>query len=112
MPEEFHQIAEQFPDPFRLLVRESETSTNDALLKLGNEGAADGLTLLALEQTQGRGRRGSTWFSQTGDTLAFSILVNGHGLGQARNISAVTIRKLQDELVQLMDQEAVAELVE
>ncbi len=43
--------------------------------------------------------------------LAFSILVNGHGLGQARNISAVTIRELQDQLVQIMDQEAVGELV-
>ena len=75
MFEEFKDVAEQFPDPFRLLMRESEVSTNDALIKLGNEGAADGLTLLALEQTQGRGRRGATWFSQTDDALAFSILV-------------------------------------
>ncbi len=75
MSSEFNEVAEQFPDPFRLLIRESEHSTNDALLKLGNKGAADGLTLLALEQTHGRGRRGNAWFSQTDEALAFSILV-------------------------------------
>lgn len=47
----------------------------------------------------------------TARVLAFSILVNGHGLGQARNISAVTVRKLQDELVKIMDQETVGALV-
>lgn len=75
MSAEFNEVAEQFPDPFRLLIRNSESSTNDALMKLGNEGAADGLTLLALEQTQGRGRRGAAWFSQPDEALAFSILV-------------------------------------
>ncbi len=47
----------------------------------------------------------------TARVLAFSILVNGHGLGQARNISAATVRKLQDELVKIMDEEAVGALV-
>ena len=49
--------------------------------------------------------------NNTARVLAFSILVNGHGLGQARNISGAQVRKLQDELVQIMDKEAVAELV-
>lgn len=43
--------------------------------------------------------------------LAFSILVNGHGLGAARNVSAVSIREMQDELVKIMDKEVVGELV-
>lgn len=47
----------------------------------------------------------------TARVLAFSILVNGHGLGQARNVSAVTVRKLQDELIQIMDQEVIGALV-
>ncbi|MEO0475220.1 MAG: D-alanyl-D-alanine carboxypeptidase/D-alanyl-D-alanine-endopeptidase [Planctomycetota bacterium] len=47
----------------------------------------------------------------TARVLAFSILVNGHGLGQARNISGATVRRLQNELVQIMDEEAVGELV-
>ena len=37
--------------------------------------------------------------------LAFSILINGHGLGNARGVSADTIRTLQDELVRIMDRE-------
>jgi D-alanyl-D-alanine carboxypeptidase/D-alanyl-D-alanine-endopeptidase (penicillin-binding protein 4) len=41
----------------------------------------------------------------TARVLAFSILVNGHGLGSARNVSAITVRALQDELVELMDSE-------
>lgn len=75
MPDSFHRIASHFPDPFRLLVRASAASTNDELRQLAQDGAADGLTLLALEQTAGRGRRGAQWFSPPGDALAFSILV-------------------------------------
>ena len=44
--------------------------------------------------------------------LAFSILINGHGLGAARNVSAPKMRALQDELVKLMDQEVVGAGVE
>lgn len=39
--------------------------------------------------------------------LAFSILTNGHGLGAARNVSAITVRKVEDELVRIMDKEVV-----
>lgn len=45
--------------------------------------------------------------NKTARVLAFSIIANGHGLGQARNISASQIRKLQDELVRIIDQQAV-----
>jgi len=48
----------------------------------------------------------------TARVLAFSILVNGHGLGSASNVSAVTIRAMQDELVRIMDREVVGVAVE
>ena len=48
--------------------------------------------------------------NETARVLAFSILVNGHGLGQARNISGAAVRRLQDELVKIMDEEAVGAL--
>jgi len=67
--------AADFPDPFRLLIRETADSTNDELRTLAEVGAPDGLVLLALHQTAGRGRRGAAWFSPPGDSLAFSILV-------------------------------------
>lgn len=75
MRESFQKVAAGFPDPFRLLVRESAASTNDELRLLGEAGTADGLVLLAIEQTAGRGRRGTTWFSPPGESLAFSILL-------------------------------------
>ena len=75
MQEDFEDIARHFPDPFRLLVRDEVASTNDALLELGQQGAADGLTLLAHTQHAGRGRRGANWVSPPGENLAFSILV-------------------------------------
>lgn len=75
MNEEFRQAASVFPDPFRLMLRESTASTNDDLRKLAEDGAPEGLVLLALEQTHGRGRRGAAWFSAAGESLAFSILL-------------------------------------
>jgi BirA family transcriptional regulator, biotin operon repressor / biotin---[acetyl-CoA-carboxylase] ligase len=71
----FNAAAAGFPDPFRLLVRDSVTSTNDELRMLAQSGAPDGLILLAEQQTAGRGRRGAAWFSPTGESLAFSILL-------------------------------------
>ena len=73
--ENFNEVAADFPDPFRLLVRESVGSTNDEIRILAQAGAADGLILLARMQTAGRGRRGAAWFSPAGESLAFSILV-------------------------------------
>lgn len=74
-PEDFTAAAADFPEPFRLLRRESVESTNDEVRQLAQAGAADGLIVLADRQTAGRGRRGAAWFSPAGESLAFSILV-------------------------------------
>lgn len=73
--ENFMEAAADFPEPFRLLIRESVQSTNDEVRVLAQAGAPDGLILLAERQTAGRGRRGAAWFSPAGESLAFSILV-------------------------------------
>jgi BirA family transcriptional regulator, biotin operon repressor / biotin---[acetyl-CoA-carboxylase] ligase len=75
MSDDYTTAAAEFPDPFRLLVHETAASTNDELRTLAEGGAADGLVLLAMEQTAGRGRRGAAWFSAPGESLAFSILL-------------------------------------
>ena len=75
MADDFSGIAHTFPEPFRLLIRETAGSTNDDLRALAASGAPGGLVLLALQQTAGRGRRGAAWFSPAGESLAFSILV-------------------------------------
>lgn len=73
--EDFNAAAADFPDPFRILFRESVESTNDEVRTLAQAGAPDGLVVLAERQTAGRGRRGAAWFSPTGESLAFSILL-------------------------------------
>ena len=75
MIDDFPAAAAGFPDPFRLMVRETAASTNDEVRTLAQNGAPGGLVLLALQQTAGRGRRGAAWFSPPGESLAFSILV-------------------------------------
>lgn len=72
---EFSEAAGNFPDPYRLLIRQSVTSTNDEVKVFAESGAVDGLVILAERQTAGRGRRGAAWVSPAGDSLAFSILV-------------------------------------
>ena len=75
MNSDFASAAVGFPEPFRLLVRDTVSSTNDELRILAEGGAAEGLVLLADEQTAGRGRRGAAWFSAPTESLAFSILL-------------------------------------
>lgn len=75
MNDDLSSAAAGFPEPFRLLVRETASSTNDELRALAENGAGEGLVLLANNQTAGRGRRGAAWFAPPGESLAFSILV-------------------------------------
>lgn len=49
-------------------------STNARLLSLAEAGAAAGSVIAAERQTAGRGRRGRTWLSASGDSLTFSLL--------------------------------------
>lgn len=75
MHEELAAAAGTFPDPFRLLIRERTGSTNDEARDLALAGAPAGLVVLALEQTQGRGRRGNSWFAPPAESLAFSVVL-------------------------------------
>lgn len=75
MADNFAEIGPDLPDPFRLLVKESVASTNDEVRRLGEQGASEGMIVLAEKQTEGRGRRGAAWFSPPGESLAFSVLL-------------------------------------
>ena len=59
----------------RVLRFESLPSTNTELARLASEGAAEGLSILADEQTAGRGRLQRAWSSPKGAGLYFSILL-------------------------------------
>jgi BirA family transcriptional regulator, biotin operon repressor / biotin---[acetyl-CoA-carboxylase] ligase len=53
----------------------STGSTNDVALQHAAEGAAEGLLVVADEQTAGRGRLGRSWWSPPGSSLLISILL-------------------------------------
>jgi BirA family biotin operon repressor/biotin-[acetyl-CoA-carboxylase] ligase len=68
-------LRERRPDA-QLEVRwhSSLASTMDAAAALANDGAAHGVVVVADEQTQGRGRRGTTWASPPAAGLYFSFV--------------------------------------
>ena len=59
----------------RLHVYDTITSTNTALKTLANQDEPGGLALLAVRQTEGRGRRGRTFFSPADSGLYLSLLL-------------------------------------
>jgi BirA family biotin operon repressor/biotin-[acetyl-CoA-carboxylase] ligase len=59
----------------RVLRFESLPSTNTELARLASEGADEGLSIVADEQTAGRGRLQRAWSSPKGAGLYFSILL-------------------------------------
>jgi BirA family biotin operon repressor/biotin-[acetyl-CoA-carboxylase] ligase len=59
----------------KVLRYESLPSTNTELARLASEGAAEGVSVVAEEQTAGRGRLQRAWSSPKGAGLYFSILL-------------------------------------
>ncbi len=84
IPQEFAAalaaLRERRPDA-RLDVRwhASLPSTMDAAAALAHDGAAHGVVVVADEQTQGRGRRGTTWASPPAAGLYFSFVARPAG---------------------------------
>jgi BirA family biotin operon repressor/biotin-[acetyl-CoA-carboxylase] ligase len=50
-------------------------STNDEAFRRADQGAAEGLVVIADAQTAGRGRQGRSWWDAPGSSLLFSILL-------------------------------------
>lgn len=59
----------------KLLVYPSISSTNTLLKSLAEEGAEEGLCLIAGEQTAGRGRRGRSFYSPPNSGIYMSVLL-------------------------------------
>ncbi|RBM09730.1 biotin--[acetyl-CoA-carboxylase] ligase [Novacetimonas cocois] len=60
--------------PWHLEIYDTLGSTSDLCLRRAGEGAAEGLAILALKQTQGRGSRGRGWVDPGGN-LSMSVLL-------------------------------------
>jgi BirA family biotin operon repressor/biotin-[acetyl-CoA-carboxylase] ligase len=59
----------------KILVFNSTSSTNDIAAEYAKNKANDGLVIFAEEQTAGRGRAGSKWQSEQGDSILCSIVL-------------------------------------
>lgn len=64
-------------------------STNDEALALADTGAVEFTSVLAHEQTAGRGRRGRAWASPPGAGMYLSVIVRDAGLGE--HVPVVTL---------------------
>ncbi|TAG07796.1 MAG: biotin--[acetyl-CoA-carboxylase] ligase [Verrucomicrobia bacterium] len=73
--EDFLEAAADFPEPFRLWMRDELPSSHDEAMRLAHQGAAEGAIILVERQTAGRGRRGAAWFSSPKKSLAFSLIL-------------------------------------
>lgn len=76
-------------------------STNNYAAKLLKESKVfDGTVIMALEQTQGRGQRGSEWVSKPGKNLTFSLILYPKGLSASSQfiISKIVALALSDLL--------------
>lgn len=65
----------------KILVFNSTSSTNDIAAEYAKSKENDGLAVFAEEQTAGRGRSGSKWLSEPGESLLCSIVLTESNCG-------------------------------
>jgi BirA family transcriptional regulator, biotin operon repressor / biotin---[acetyl-CoA-carboxylase] ligase len=59
----------------RLIIHQEAESTQDLVKAMALAGEPEGVAVMALKQTSGRGRSGHTWISPAGKNLALSFLL-------------------------------------
>jgi BirA family biotin operon repressor/biotin-[acetyl-CoA-carboxylase] ligase len=89
-------VSEAAGGAWRLLVHEVLPSTSDLCRELAGRGEPEGLAVLALRQTRGRGSRGRAWDSPAGN-LHLSVLLRpvewARSTGQWALLAAVALRQ-------------------
>ena len=75
------------------------TSTMDVAGQLAREGVREGTTILADEQTEGRGRMGRQWLSHAGQSMSLSVILHPT-MGQLAQLNMVaslaTVRSITE----------------
>ena len=89
------------PARYRLAFRETVGSTNDEAKALARNGAAAGTVVWALQQTEGRGRRGRIWSSPPGNLYASFLLQPACTPQQAAQLGFVASLAIGDALAEL-----------
>ncbi|MBW1745028.1 MAG: biotin--[acetyl-CoA-carboxylase] ligase, partial [Deltaproteobacteria bacterium] len=78
-------------------------STNTRAKELATQGAPEGTLIIAEKQTNGRGRRGRSWFSPPGGGIYFSLILRpAISPGETPRITLMTAVVLAETLISLM----------
>ncbi|MDL1967568.1 MAG: biotin--[acetyl-CoA-carboxylase] ligase [Deltaproteobacteria bacterium] len=78
-------------------------STNTRAKELAAHGASEGTLVIAEKQTNGRGRRGRSWFSPPGDGIYFSLILRpAISPNETPRITLMTAVVLAETLISLM----------
>ena len=101
-------MTEALPSPFRLIAYETIGSTNDEAKRLAHEGAAEGLVVCAERQTAGRGRRGRTWVSPSGNLYASTLLRPNCRAATAAQLGFVAALGIAGAIVELAPRVALS----
>jgi BirA family biotin operon repressor/biotin-[acetyl-CoA-carboxylase] ligase len=88
----------RLPSPYRLVRYDTVGSTNDEAKRLARQGAEEGTLVWALKQTAGRGRRGHSWVSPSGNLYASLILRPGCPVDRAAQLGFVAALAVGDAL--------------
>ena len=78
-----------------IIVVDTVKSTNDAVIEFSKH---NGVVLLANVQTNGRGRMGRTWYSNSEDNLYFSFIINNENISMLPIIGILVAFSLFDIL--------------
>lgn len=88
----------KLPPAYRLVARETVTSTNDEARALAEAGAEDGTLVWAREQSDGRGRQGRVWASPPGNLYISLILRPDCALAEAAQLGFIAALAVGDAI--------------
>lgn len=99
-------------DFYNICVKEKTTSTNALLKEKAKQGAKEGEVLIALSQSDGRGRLGRNFYSQEGIGLYFSIILRPNlKPGEAVLITTVAAVSVCRAIEEMSDNKALVKWV-
>ena len=97
------------PDGFSVVEHDSLPSTNDEAARMAQGGAAAGTVVWAHRQTAGRGRRGRTWESPTGNLFCSVLLRPKVSPAVAAELSLVAAVGVADTVAEILGGDAAVE---
>ena len=106
-PQSVRRLLEGPAQSCAIEVRDSVTSTNTVLKSIAEQGGAEGMALIAQQQTQGKGRLGRSFLSPKGTGLYLSVLLRPRfPAEEALSITTAAAVAVAEAIDQLTGQQA------